>query len=117
MDKIVIEGGKRLRGEITVSGAKNSVLPILAATLLGEGEFVIDNVPDLRDVTTMMKILRTLGVQVAREKDRIYVKSTQALKHVAPYKLVSTMRASLHCFSASTAFRVTPPREARTRRS
>ncbi|MBU1863505.1 MAG: UDP-N-acetylglucosamine 1-carboxyvinyltransferase [Candidatus Omnitrophica bacterium] len=94
MDKITIEGGRRLRGDVEISGAKNSVLPILAATLLAEGESVIENVPDLRDVSTMIKILRTLRVHVAREKDKIYVKPARSLKHVAPYKLVSTMRAS-----------------------
>ncbi len=94
MDKIVIEGGKRLRGEVQVSGAKNSVLPILAASLLAEGETVIENVPDLRDVATMIKILRTLGMQVTKGKNSITLKSSRSLKTVAPYKLVSTMRAS-----------------------
>ena len=94
MDKITIEGGKRLRGDIEISGAKNSVLPILAATLLAEGETVIENVPELRDVSTMIKILRTLGMQVTKGKNTISIKSTGSLEAVASYKLVSTMRAS-----------------------
>ena len=94
MDKIVIEGGKRLRGEIGISGAKNSVLPILAATILAEGETVIENIPELRDVATMIKILRTLGMQVTKGKNTISVKAAGSLNTVAPYKLVSTMRAS-----------------------
>jgi len=94
MDKIVVEGGRRLHGEVTISGAKNSVLPILAATILADGESVITNVPDLWDVATMIKILRTLGMKVTKEGGTITVKPTAALSHVAPYKLVSTMRAS-----------------------
>ena len=94
MDKVVINGGRKLKGEVTISGAKNSVLPILAATILGEGTSVIDNVPDLRDVHSMVKLLRTLGLSVKKETSRITVKSNGRLKHIAPYNLVSTMRAS-----------------------
>jgi UDP-N-acetylglucosamine 1-carboxyvinyltransferase len=61
MDKLAIEGGKRLSGEVTVSGAKNAVLPILAATLLTDDACVIKGVPSLRDTGTMVKILRSLG--------------------------------------------------------
>jgi len=59
MDKLVIEGGIRLKGEVTVSGSKNAVLPILAATLLTDEPCVIKNVPNLRDTNTMLKILRS----------------------------------------------------------
>ncbi|HTZ11620.1 MAG TPA: UDP-N-acetylglucosamine 1-carboxyvinyltransferase, partial [Candidatus Margulisiibacteriota bacterium] len=68
MDKLVIEGGVRLKGEVTVSGAKNSVLPILAATLLTDDACIIKGVPDLRDTSTMLKILRSLGKNVECEK-------------------------------------------------
>ena len=61
MDKLVIEGGVRLKGEVTVSGSKNAVLPILAATLLTDEPCIINGVPNLRDVNTMIKILRSLG--------------------------------------------------------
>lgn len=94
MDKIIIEGGRRLKGEVEISGAKNSVLPILAATLLGDSESRIDNVPDLRDVNTMIRILKLLNVSVIRKGSSLIVRPSQAMKHVAPYELVSTMRAS-----------------------
>ena len=64
MDKIVIQGGKRLKGTVQISGAKNAVLPIMAATLLADGQFRITNVPDLRDVKTMAHLLRIIGAKV-----------------------------------------------------
>lgn len=64
MDKLVIEGGVKLRGEVTVSGAKNSVLPILAATLLTDDACIIKGVPVLRDTNTMLKLLKSLGKNV-----------------------------------------------------
>ncbi len=63
MDKIVISGGRKLKGEVEVSGAKNSALPIMAAALLSEEESVIENVPDLRDIQTMIRLLRALGAK------------------------------------------------------
>ncbi len=94
MDKIVIEGGFPLRGEVTISGAKNAALPILAATLLTDEKCVIKNVPNLRDVHTMVRILRTLGVKVQELKNQIIVEPANYRGCVAPYRLVSTMRAS-----------------------
>lgn len=94
MDKIIISGGRTLKGEVEMSGAKNSVLPILAATILAEGTSIIENVPDLRDVNSMVRLLRTLGLGVKRDGSRITIKQQRELKHVAPYNLVSTMRAS-----------------------
>ena len=95
MDKIVIRGGKKLNGEISISGAKNAVLPIMAAALLGEEKSLIENVPNLRDVTTMVKLLRFLGAKVNHEGSKIEIKSGNNIKAVAPYHLVSTMRASV----------------------
>lgn len=95
MDKIVIEGGQKLKGEVEISGAKNSALPILAAALLTEEESVIQNVPDLKDIGTMVKLLHALGARAHYEAGRIIVKPGKNLKPVAPYKLVSTMRASI----------------------
>ncbi|MBU0503318.1 MAG: UDP-N-acetylglucosamine 1-carboxyvinyltransferase [Candidatus Omnitrophota bacterium] len=94
MDRLVIEGGVRLKGEVLVSGSKNSVLPILAATLMTDEPCVIRGVPNLRDVITMLKILRSLGKMADYVKG--VVKVTQAGDPVltADYKLVSTMRAS-----------------------
>ena len=66
MDKIIVEGGVALRGEVQVSGAKNAALPILAAALLAEGEHVVANVPDLADVRTMGRLLSSMGCEVSR---------------------------------------------------
>ncbi|MCM8795151.1 MAG: UDP-N-acetylglucosamine 1-carboxyvinyltransferase [Candidatus Omnitrophica bacterium] len=94
MDKLVIEGGLRLKGEVVISGSKNAVLPIMAATLLTDERCVINGVPDLRDVQTMTKILRSLGKTVEFNKGTITVAPNKHSSFVADYKLVSTMRAS-----------------------
>ncbi len=94
MDKLIIEGGIKLKGEVSVSGSKNAVLPILAGTLLTDGPCVIKNVPNLRDTVTMLKILRSLGKNVEMDKGRVLVTATKNCTYVADYKLVSTMRAS-----------------------
>lgn len=95
MDKIVIDGGRRLKGEVEISGSKNSALPILAAAMLTAEEVVIENVPQLRDITTMLKILKELGARAHQEGNTVTIKSGTNIKHAAPYKLVSTMRASV----------------------
>ncbi|MDD2680346.1 MAG: UDP-N-acetylglucosamine 1-carboxyvinyltransferase [Candidatus Omnitrophica bacterium] len=94
MDKLIIEGGVALKGELTVSGAKNAVLPILAATLLTDDACVIKGVPDLRDTNTMIRILRSLGKSAELEKGVVTVTALKKTGYVADYKLVSTMRAS-----------------------
>ncbi|MCU0666637.1 MAG: UDP-N-acetylglucosamine 1-carboxyvinyltransferase [Candidatus Omnitrophica bacterium] len=94
MDKVTIEGGVRLTGEVTVSGAKNSSLPILAATLLTDDACIIRSVPDLRDTNTMFKILRALGKNVEYEKGTAIISQAKSTSYIADYKLVSTMRAS-----------------------
>ena len=94
MDKLIIEGGRRLKGEVTVSGAKNAVLPILAATLLTDDICVIKGAPNLRDTNSMFKILRSLGKIVEFDKGKVTVGSGKKASHIADYKLVSTMRAS-----------------------
>jgi len=94
MDKLVIEGGVKLKGELTISGAKNAVLPILAATLLTDDACIIKGVPDLRDTNTMVKILRSLGKDAEFENGIVTVSNLKKISHVADYKLVSTMRAS-----------------------
>jgi UDP-N-acetylglucosamine 1-carboxyvinyltransferase len=95
MDKLVIEGGRRLEGSVTISGAKNACLPILAATLLSDDRSVIRNIPALHDMSTMLKILKNFGVGVKQEGDSIAVEPKGYSKYVAPYELVSTMRASI----------------------
>lgn len=94
MDKLILEGGKPLSGEVTISGSKNAALPILAATLLTDEPCVISNVPQLRDTATMVKLLESLGKKVARVGDKLTISSGESLTHIADYNLVSTMRGS-----------------------
>ncbi len=96
MDKFVIQGGKLLEGTVTVSGAKNAVLPAMAATILSNGIHVIKNVPDLRDVTTMSKLLRMLGASVVFENSVLTIDTSHIDNYEAPYELVKTMRASVY---------------------
>src|SRR5215467_4822938 len=99
MDKIIVHGGTPLGGEVAVSGAKNAALPLLAASLLAEGRHVFRNVPNLVDISTMLKVLRTLGCAADRGGEgaelvcEIRVPSTVSVE--APYELVKTMRASV----------------------
>lgn len=96
MDKLLISGGRPLEGCIPVSGAKNAVLPILAAALLPESPVTIENVPHLHDVTTMVNLLCTLGADVTMsEPMRITVNNQKVDNWVAPYELVKTMRAAI----------------------
>jgi UDP-N-acetylglucosamine 1-carboxyvinyltransferase len=95
MDEILINGGKRLCGDVRISGAKNSALPILASTILGGGECVITNVPRVVDVLTMGKLLGILGVKVSHEGNRAVIQAGRIESTEAPYDLVKTMRASV----------------------
>ncbi|MBU6198978.1 MAG: UDP-N-acetylglucosamine 1-carboxyvinyltransferase [Xanthomonadaceae bacterium] len=96
MAKIVISGGEPLNGDVWISGAKNAVLPILAATLLADAPVTIGNVPHLHDVTTTMELLGQMGVQLTiDERMRIHVDPRPAKRYFAPYDLVKTMRASI----------------------
>lgn len=96
MDKLLIRGGERLRGEIRVSGAKNSALPILAATLLASQPVRVSNLPHLHDITTMIELLGCLGVELTvDEKLGIEVDTSALNQFTAPYELVKTMRASI----------------------
>lgn len=95
MDKIVIEGGQRLCGQVEMSGAKNAILPIMAATLLTSGRNEIVGVPEVRDVTTMVHLLNALGMRTeVCEPGRLVLDSSGINNPEAPYDLVSTMRAS-----------------------
>ena len=95
MDKIVIRGGERLIGEVAVSGSKNATLPIFAASLLTSGVNLFRNVPKLRDVQTIVKVLRNLGVKVWEEEGIYRVDAREVSNAEAPYDLVKTMRASI----------------------
>ena len=95
MDKLIIEGGRELHGEIRISGAKNAALPLIAATLLAPGWHVIHNVPDLRDTRTILILLQSLGAVWKREGDTLSI-NTESLDNLeAAYDLVKTMRASI----------------------
>ncbi|MDP6231287.1 MAG: UDP-N-acetylglucosamine 1-carboxyvinyltransferase [Nitrospinaceae bacterium] len=95
MDKIIIEGSQRLKGELEISGAKNAVLPVMAAMILTSGLNKISGVPRVRDVTTMLHLLNDLGGRTEEfEEDRISLDTTDINNYEAPYDLVSTMRAS-----------------------
>lgn len=96
MDKYLIEGGRPLSGTLSVSGSKNACLPIMAATLLIEGEVILKNVPELMDVRTMAKVLENLGARIEWDRQAAVMKidCRQIDSVVAPYELVKTMRAS-----------------------
>ncbi|MDZ7374761.1 MAG: UDP-N-acetylglucosamine 1-carboxyvinyltransferase [candidate division KSB1 bacterium] len=96
MDKIVVIGGNRLQGEVVISGAKNAVLPIMAAALLANGRFHIRRVPLLRDVRTMSHLLRIIGARVDQDEHELLIDTTRCSYYEAPYELVKTMRASIY---------------------
>jgi UDP-N-acetylglucosamine 1-carboxyvinyltransferase len=95
MDKLQIVGGKRLQGEIAVSGAKNAALPILCAGLLTAGDVALSNVPHLHDVKTMLKLLAQTGLSVEQDGERVTLNGANIDNLVAPYEMVKTMRASI----------------------
>lgn len=95
MDKLLIHHSGPLHGTVTVSGAKNAVLPIMAACLLTEEPSIIENVPQVTDVVSMMEILRQLGIEVGFANDRLTITPGRYAGTVAPYELVSRMRASI----------------------
>lgn len=96
MDKLMIEGGVRLNGEVRISGAKNSALPILAATLLADEPITICNLPHLHDITTMLELIRRMGVELTIDEKLSVEVDTRTIKEfLAPYELVKTMRASI----------------------
>jgi UDP-N-acetylglucosamine 1-carboxyvinyltransferase len=93
--RLLVRGGNRLDGEIALSGAKNSALKLLAASLLTAEPCVIRRVPRITDVATMVAMLRALGADVAQDGDELRVHAHGALQGRAPYELVRTMRASI----------------------
>ena len=95
MSKYVIAGGNRLTGSLRIHGAKNSVLPILAATILINGESVIHNCPDLKDVRSAMKILTHLGCHVVRSGDTVTVNASTMSRFDIPESLMREMRSSV----------------------
>src|SRR6218665_291609 len=94
MQKLIVQGGTRLRGKVTISGSKNSSLPILAATLLTREMCTIHRVPDLSDTNYMLQILRELGAEVERASGTMHIKAEKIVPET-PYDLVVKMRASI----------------------
>lgn len=92
--RLKIFGGTPLVGEVAASGAKNAVLPLLAATLMMDGHTTLTNVPNLMDVNTMIKMLNALGVRAEYHRGHVKVSNLRKVRHIAPYELVTAMRAS-----------------------
>jgi UDP-N-acetylglucosamine 1-carboxyvinyltransferase len=95
LDKLIIEGGVPLHGEVIVSGAKNAALPILCAGLLAETPFTLTGVPELRDVASTLKLLDTMGVKVSKDGDQVTLDASDVASFEATYDMVKTMRASI----------------------
>ena len=95
MDKLIITGGNRLFGEIPISGAKNAALPILCAGLLTADDVELTNVPRLHDVTTMLRLLRQMGLKAEQDGEIVTLNGSAIGNFDAPYEMVKTMRASI----------------------
>lgn len=94
MEKIIIRGGNRLHGKVAISGSKNAILPIIAASLLAEGECQICDIPKLADVVTICEVIRTLGATARFEDNKLVIRTDRLINTEAPYELVRQMRAS-----------------------
>lgn len=95
MDKFVIQGGVKIEGEVRISGAKNAALPLLAAMILADSPITLKNVPDLKDVRTLVKLISGLGITMSYEGDTVVADTSTLDNQFAPYELVKTMRASI----------------------
>lgn len=95
MDKIIVEGGRRLKGQVRISGAKNAALPILVSSLLAEGANTYSNVPDLKDIASIKELLSNLGARAETQGNTVYVDTGRILSYEAPYDVVRKMRASI----------------------
>lgn len=100
MQCFVIEGGKKLSGEIRISGAKNSALPIIAASLLSDKRVELENIPDLADIRTMIELVKQLGTEVAFHRNTLTLLTPKIKKIDAPYDIVRKMRASYYVLGA-----------------
>ncbi len=103
MDKLLIEGGVPLSGEVAISGAKNAALPLLCAALLTDEPLTLSNVPELNDIATMLRLLAQMGVRTSRDGDTVTLDASGLDNPVAPYELVKTMRASILVLGPLTA--------------
>ena len=97
MQKLIINGGTRLKGRVKISGSKNAVLPIaVAAAILGDSVSVLHNVPNLTDVKTLSAVLEGLGASITRKNGSLYIEPINRMEYEAPYELVRQMRASIY---------------------
>ena len=97
MDKFLIKGPCKIKGQVNISGSKNAALPILAATLLFDKPVIIENLPRVKDIDTMLNLLRSLGskIQLSKNKKTVKILKTNKKKFFASYSLVKTMRAGI----------------------
>ena len=101
MEKYVVEGGTRLKGEVIISGAKNAAVAIIPATVLAQGKCVIENIPNISDISVLFKILRSLGAQVrVLDRTTVEIDTTYIGEPVVPYELARYMRASYYLLGA-----------------
>jgi UDP-N-acetylglucosamine 1-carboxyvinyltransferase len=107
LDIYRIKGGKKLSGEVSISGAKNAALPIIVASLLADGETILKNVPNLQDIRTILKVIEYLGAKTSFDTDKniLSIKVDSLKNNEVPYELVKTIRASIYvmgpCWPAS----------------
>ena len=95
MQKLEVFGGNKLRGKILISGSKNASLPILAATLLSRKKIFLRNIPKVKDIETMIKLLQSLGSKISFKKKKLIINNHKQKKNFAPYNLMKTMRAGI----------------------
>ena len=100
MDKFIVRGGKSLNGSVKISGSKNATLPVIAATILAPGKYKLSNVPDLKDVHSMIGLMRHLGSKVEFFNNKLEIDTTDLNSFVAPYDIVRKMRASIYVLGA-----------------
>ena len=95
MSKFIIQGGKKLEGEVKISGSKNAALPIIAATILIKGKTILYNVPDIQDVQTMFEIIKDIGGKVIRKNNKIIIDTSKIHIYEIPEELMRKMRSSV----------------------
>ena len=95
MSKFIIQGGKRLEGEVKISGSKNAALPIIAATILNSGKTTLYNVPNIQDVQTMFEIVKQIGGKVTKKNNKIIIDTSKVYKYEIPEELMRKMRSSV----------------------
>ena len=95
MSEYIIKGGKKLEGEVEISGSKNASLPIIAASILNQGKTILYNVPNIHDTQMMYEILKQLGAEVIKKKNKIIIDSSKIEKYEIPEELMRQMRSSV----------------------